>query len=410
MQASAKLASSALVDARLGQRVERAGRLVEQQHRAAARREQAARQAKPLALAARQVEAALGDRRLEPLQAATPARSSKPLVRIAASTSAASHAAPKARFSRTLASNTSASCGISVPTLPRWFRPRRATPSTSTWPCCGSYSPASSAHQRALARAARADQCDALAAAQRQRNVAHAARPLGRGQPVRRRRRDSGRPVRGRRDGPGRLQRRSVVVAEVDDIDAPPVGVDRAGAAARFGRLPDRVGAGVVGARAREALEVRRHRRDHAAGLLCVLVDHEHAAHQQRLAAATRLPDVGDDQAPGQADAQQVDRAPLRLVQHDAALQRREHRIEAPAQQPARARRQAQAEHRRNVAEEVEQSRRRSGARPRSRARPAASAHGRSAGSPARPPRSRRARASRSPPTAAPAPPPDRRS
>ena len=64
-QASGKAAAMRSSTRRFGGGIERAGRLVEQQQRAALRGQHAARQAQPLPLAARQVEAALGQRRVQ---------------------------------------------------------------------------------------------------------------------------------------------------------------------------------------------------------------------------------------------------------------------------------------------------------------------------------------------------------
>ncbi len=152
------------------------------------------------------------------------------------------------------------------------------------------------------------------------------------------------------------LRRDRVPVDEIDAVDPLPLRIDAGARRAHLRRAPDRVGARVVGPRAREALQVRGDRPEHAARLLRVLVDHEDAADEKRAVRAARAPRVADDEAPGEADAQQVDHAPLRFVQDDALLHRREHRVEPAPQQPPRALLQAQAQHRRRVADEVEQA------------------------------------------------------
>jgi hypothetical protein len=129
-----------------------------------------------------------------------------------------------------------------------------------------------------------------------------------------------------------------------------------------------RLGRGVVGALARERLEVGRDRGDHPAGLLRVLVHHEDLAERDR-AGRRRSPARGraeaehtrglgrihaDQHAPQRA-REQIHRAPLGLVEHDALLQRPEHRRQALADQPRHALAAAQREHRQHVAEHIDQ-------------------------------------------------------
>ena len=215
-------------------------------------------------------------------------------------------------FSRTLASNTCASCGISVVQAPRSRRPRQADAVDLDMAVLRLVEAGQHAHQRALARAARADQRDALAAIERQRHVVQAAARLVVG-----------------RLAAGMLE---MDAAHVDALPAAgggagqglAPGLDAAGRLVAQRRLPDGVGARQVGAHAQEVLQVAGQRAGHAAGLLGVLVDHEHAADQHR-AAGARLPGVDRHQQPDQQHAGQVDRAPLPFAEHDAAAQRHRH-------------------------------------------------------------------------------------
>src|SRR6185503_369297 len=129
------------------------------------------------------------------------------------------------------------------------------------------------AQQRALARAARADERDTLAAAERQHRVADCR-------------------------GTTLALAHRVRVTDVADVDPLPAVVAVTATLERrmrrTRRRPDRVAGGEVGAHAREALQVRGHSADDPARLLRVLVDHEDAAEEQR-PRATDLPRVDRD-------------------------------------------------------------------------------------------------------------------
>ena len=298
MQASGKAAAMRSSTRRFGGRIERAGRLVEQQQRAALRRQHAARQAQPLALAAREVEAAFGQRacpspcgmaRQHLVEGAGMQRSPTAPRRRSGW--------PKPRFSRTLASNTSVSCGISVarcsaarPGVPGAVDRQRAA-------AAASYSPASTRSSVLLPPPLGPDQRDALAAPQAERDAR-----AGRSPRVAR----LARPAR-------------AAIADAPAERAP--GLGQVACAGRRAAAPAR-----SARRCRSRCACARRLWKLAAiepttlrGLLRVLVDHEHACPASPSAPAratarrrrTTRPQVS-------ASAHQVDREPLALVEHHA--------------------------------------------------------------------------------------------
>jgi hypothetical protein len=65
---------------------------------------------------------------------------------------------------------------------------------------------------------------------------------------------------------------------ELMRADRLPVGLDRCAVERRLGRVPDRLRTRVIGAEAREILQVGCHGADDTARLLRALVDHKYAA------------------------------------------------------------------------------------------------------------------------------------
>ncbi len=327
------------MDLGLDNRVERAGRLVEQQQRAAAGGVQAARQRQALALSARQVHAALGERgrqagRQRGQHVGQAAHGDRPLQRRFVGDLAQGQVLGDRRLEDIgLLRNQ----GGDAAQVPHAGRHRTVDPVVAAR---GPVQAGEQAQQRALAGAARPDQRDALATTQGQHDVLERAGPARDDRHAQRRRHAVERSVE----------------AERDALDRLPAGFDDRGLGPGLGRRPDGVAARKVDPRPRQGLHVQGDAAEDAAGLLAVLVDHEDAADEQRAATVAGRPGVGDDQTPGEAEPEQIDRAPLDLGDHDAAPQGDEHRLETAAEQLAGAGLQAQADHRAEVADEVEQA------------------------------------------------------
>ena len=209
-------------------------------------RQHAARQAQALALAARQVEAAFGQRACRGRRAwpAAPRRRCWRAARHAASSS--SQGWPKLRFSRTLASNTSVSCGISVASVRSRGPVQRLAVDRKR--------AAAAAHRGRPARAA------ACSCRRRSGRPARCAAPRRSASATR-----AGRCARAIGVSPGgRRAVPSATPGRASGVQAAGVDAPRRDPRAR-GACQIGAGAAVVGVHAREDLEVRGHRADHAA-------------------------------------------------------------------------------------------------------------------------------------------------
>lgn len=314
-------------DARLGDGVEAARRLVEKQQRAAARREYAARERHALLLSAGQVDAALGDHGVESLRQRGDDR-----LEARDADGFAQHLGRIVEPERDVVAHAALE---DLGVLRYQRRELAEMPQLGVRPAidgedaaAGIVETGEHAHERAFSRPARAHERDPLPAPEGKRHVAQG--------------------------------RRFAAVARITELERGHVyrapGLRDAAILLRAALVgvPDRIGARVVRLHAREMLVMRRERPHHAAGLLRVCVDHEDVPEQQG-AAVLGHPCVAADERPGEGYREQIHHAPLRLGDDDVALQRHEDLVEPLAQQPARGVLQPQAQHGGDVAEAVDE-------------------------------------------------------
>ena len=119
---------------------------------------------------------------------------------------------------------------------------------------------------------------------------------------------------------------------QAGDLDLPPAWGDIAlQAVAAFG-VQDLVGAVQVRVGADDALPVVGQRADHVADLLGILVDHDGGADHDGGPLAPQQPDIERHQTDAEEVADKVERAPLGLVDQDAAPDRGEHLVQPAGQ------------------------------------------------------------------------------
>ena len=139
------------------------------------------------------------------------------------------------------------------------------------------------------------------------------------------------------------------------DVDLAPAFRNGRGIDPALGAGEDRLDVGHFGLLSHEVVPVHRHGRDHRPDLLRVLVHDHRRADADRPPLPKLEPSVESDQPGAHPAVEQVDAAPLHLVEDDVPAQRSEDREESRPEHPAHRLLHSQREHGADVSQAVDE-------------------------------------------------------